>query len=101
MAKPRIIRILRNGQITIPKDFRTELGWGEDDVLEVSVTDGKISLTQAITRAQGSSPWLKELYDTFAPVRDNFAASGMTEDEINAELDEAVREARAEGRNAA
>ena len=42
------------------------------------------------------SPWLKELYDLFAPVRQAFAESGMTEDEINAEIDAALREYRAE-----
>jgi hypothetical protein len=44
------------------------------------------------------SPWLKELYDLFAPVRQSFIDDGMTEDEINAEIDEAIREARAERR---
>jgi hypothetical protein len=44
------------------------------------------------------SPWLKELYDLFAPVRDAYAESGMTEDEINADIDAAVCDARAERR---
>jgi hypothetical protein len=47
---------------------------------------------------QEGSPWLKELYDLFAPVRQSYAESGMTEDEINAELDAAVRDARTERR---
>lgn len=42
------------------------------------------------------SPWLKELYDHFAPIRDAIAESGMTEDEINAVIDEAIEEVRSE-----
>lgn len=49
-------------------------------------------------QTEQGSPWLKELYDLFAPVRQAYADSGMTEDEINAELDAALRDARAEGR---
>ena len=45
---------------------------------------------------QRGSPWLLELYELFAPVRQAYADSGMTEDEINAELDAALRDARAE-----
>ena len=48
--------------------------------------------------APKGSPWLKELYDLFAPVRQSFIESGMTEDEINAEIDAAIREVRAERR---
>jgi hypothetical protein len=48
--------------------------------------------------APRGSPWLRELYDLFAPVRESFAKSGMTEDEINAEIDAAIREMRAERR---
>ena len=100
MPKTRIVRLLRNGQITIPKEFRDELGLVDGGMLDLSVNEGNpptISLVPVRTAAQGS-PWLKELYDVFAPVRESFAASGMTEDEINAELDAAVREARAERR---
>jgi hypothetical protein len=48
--------------------------------------------------APKGSPWLKELYDLFAPARESIAQSGMTEDEINAEIDAAIREVRAERR---
>jgi len=44
-------------------------------------------------KTQGS-PWFKELYDLFAPVRESL--KDYTEEEINDAIDEAVREAREE-----
>lgn len=40
--------------------------------------------------------WLKELYDLFEPVRRYVEESGMTEEEVNAILDEALEEVRQE-----
>lgn len=40
------------------------------------------------------SPWVKELYDYFAPVRDAIAAAGHSEAEVNADIDAAIRLAR-------
>ena len=45
---------------------------------------------------QRGSPWLKDLYDLFAPVRQAYADSGMSEEQINAELAAAFRQARSE-----
>ena len=99
MAKTRIVRQLRNGQITIPKEFRDALHLEPDDLLAVTLDDGKLEVASArASLKREGSPWLKELYDLFAPVRQSYAESGMTEEEINAELDAAVRDARAERR---
>ena len=38
------------------------------------------------------SPWLKELYDLFAPVRQE--AASYSEDEVNTAIDEAVQAVR-------
>jgi AbrB family looped-hinge helix DNA binding protein len=97
MGKTRIVRQLRNGQITIPKEFREALHLGSDDMLAVTLQDGKLEIeTVKPARQAGGSQWAKDLYDLFAPVRQSYAESGMTEEEINAELDAAVRDARAE-----
>jgi hypothetical protein len=45
---------------------------------------------------QQGSPWAKELYDLFAPVREAAAASGMTSDEIDQLLDEELEAVRRE-----
>ncbi|MBC6934415.1 MAG: hypothetical protein DWB42_01085 [Chloroflexi bacterium] len=42
------------------------------------------------------SAWARTLYDLFAPVREAAAEAGMTEDEINAAIDEAIDEVRRE-----
>jgi hypothetical protein len=45
------------------------------------------------------STWLKDIYDSFEPVREEAAESGMTEEEINAFIDEVVEEVRTEHYN--
>jgi AbrB family looped-hinge helix DNA binding protein len=100
MAKTRIVRQLRNGQITIPKEFREALHLGSDDMLAVTLQDGKLEIETVRPVAQSAgSQWAKDLYDLFAPVRESYAASGMTEEEINVELDAMIRDVRAEKAN--
>jgi hypothetical protein len=47
-------------------------------------------------RKQHGSPWLKDLYDVFAPVREAVEQSGMTEEEVNDIIDDAIAEVRRE-----
>ncbi len=47
-------------------------------------------------KQQKGSPWAKEVYDLFAPVRQAVEESGMTEDEINRLLDEELEAVRRE-----
>src|SRR5947199_10342079 len=91
----RLVRPLRGGQITIPADFREQLGIQADSVLQVSVVEGELRIkpVQVIQRAAGS-PWLKELYDMFAPVREE--ASRFSETEIDQAIDDAVAAVRRE-----
>jgi AbrB family looped-hinge helix DNA binding protein len=97
MAKTRIVRQLRHGQITIPKEFRDALHLEPDDLLAVTLDDGKLALeTVRPTTKSGGSQWVRRLYDLYAPAREALAASGLTEDEINAEIDTALREVRGE-----
>jgi len=42
------------------------------------------------------SAWFRAIYDVFEPVRRGVEESGMTEDEINTIIDEAVEEVRQE-----
>jgi AbrB family looped-hinge helix DNA binding protein len=99
MAKTRIVRLLRNGQITIPKEFREALNLGPDDLLSMTVDDGKLDISRvsATPSAKGSA-WFKELYDLFEPTRAAIAESDLTDEEINAEIDRAIREVRAKRR---
>ena len=97
MGKTRIVRQLRNGQITIPKEFREALHLGSDDMLAVTLQDGKLEIeTVKPARKAGGSQWAKDLYDLYAPARKSL--EGYTEQEINDAIDEAVRAVRAEQR---
>jgi bifunctional DNA-binding transcriptional regulator/antitoxin component of YhaV-PrlF toxin-antitoxin module len=89
----KIIKPLRSGQITIPVAYREKLGIDADTLLQIRLTQGELRIkpVKAVDAARGS-PWLKELYDYFAPARKE--AAKYTEDEINADIDKAVKEVR-------
>ena len=82
----RIVRPLRSGQITIPAEFRKRLGITEDTVLQMMLREGELRIRpMRVTETAAGSPWLKDLYDLFAPVREEAAAMGEEE------VDEAVK----------
>ena len=89
----KIVKTLRSGQITIPADFREKLGIGTDTLLQMKLIEGELRIKPVqISDKPKGSPWLKELYDYFAPARKE--AAKYTEEEINADIDRAVREVR-------
>ena len=100
----RLVRALRGGQITIPIEFRRALGIGPDSMLRITREGDELRVTPEpattapTTRPYGDATWLRELYDLFAPVRQEAIDRGYTEDEINGWIDEAVAEVRAERR---
>ena len=96
MAKSRIVRQLRNGQITIPKEFREAMALEPDDLLRVTLEGDALLIEPAEARPRVGSPWLKELYDLYAPVRKSL--EGYTEQEINDAIDAAFAEVRGKTR---
>jgi len=95
MGKTKIVRQLRNGQITIPKEFRDALHLDGEDVVAVTLEGDKLELRTLKAQSRGpGSPWVKELYDLFAPMRESLGEYG--EEEINDAIDEALSEVRAE-----
>ncbi len=92
----RLVRSLRGGQITIPIEFRRALGIGPDTMLRMTRDGDEIRVTtERPSRPYGDSTWLRELYDYFAPARQEAIDRGYTEDEINGWIDEALTEVRA------
>jgi AbrB family looped-hinge helix DNA binding protein len=93
-ARPtKIVRSLRNGQVTIPADFRRELGIEADTLLQVTLDRDELRITPVRTsRGRPRSAWLQELYEQFAPVRDE--ARALSETEINDAIDDAVKAVR-------
>lgn len=96
-TQAKIVRQLRGGQITIPAEFRRELGIEADTLLRMTLEDGELHIVPVRVETGGKgSPWVKELYEYFAPVREHIAAAGYTEEEVNADIDAAIRAVREE-----
>ena len=86
-------------QITIPIEFRRELGIGADTMLQARVEDCELRLRPvavAVGDEGSGSWWLRELYDHFAPVRQEAINKGYTEQQIIGWIDDAVLEVRVE-----
>ena len=91
----KIVRPLRSGQITIPADFREKLGIDADTLLQISLMQGELRIKPVkVSQKLQGSPWLKELYDIFAPTREEIKAKGLTEKEVNSAIDKAVKAVR-------
>jgi AbrB family looped-hinge helix DNA binding protein len=98
-AKSRIVRPLRGGQVTIPAEFRRELGIDDGTLLQVTLDGEELRLRPVRPEARaGNNEWFRSLYEFFAPVRDEALARGYTEDEINRVIDEAAAQVRRERR---
>jgi len=95
----KIVRSLRGGQVTIPAAFRKQLGIDEDTMLRMTLVDGELHITPLnLSEPTTGSPWLRELYEYFALVREEILARGISEEEVNADIDAAIAEVRAEQR---
>jgi len=97
-AQTRLVKPLRSGQITIPVEFRREMGIDENSLIEISMSGGGLHLYPVSVRSNQGSSWLKELYDHFAPVRQDILERGISEEEVNADIDAALAAVRAERR---
>ena len=89
----KIVRPLRSGQITIPAEMRKRLGITDDTMLQLTLEGAELRIrpVKAVETAAGS-PWLKELYDLFAPV--HAEAAEHPEEEVDAAIDQAVKATR-------
>ena len=93
------IRTRIDDSITLSGDIVRAAGLASGNLIEVHVEDGELRLipASASTPEPKTNP-LADLYDYFAPVREHVLASGYSEDEINADIDAAIAEVRAEAR---
>ncbi|MGI8476493.1 MAG: AbrB/MazE/SpoVT family DNA-binding domain-containing protein [Thermomicrobiales bacterium] len=97
ISQTTLVRIGADGQMTIPIEFRRELGLEDDGMVRMTLHHGKLELEPvAEPVAVRGSPWVRELYEYFAPVRAEILAAGYTEEEVNADIDAAIRAVRAE-----
>jgi AbrB family looped-hinge helix DNA binding protein len=91
----RIVRPIRRGQLTIPAEFRRRLGIDDDTLLQLTLHEDRIEVIPVVTTPAVGKGWAKELYEMFASVREK--AQTMGEAEIDALIDEAIDEVRAQG----
>lgn len=95
--RKKVVRPLRDGRLVIPTEYREALGLDGDGVLTMTLVDGELRIRKASESEKSEvSDWLQELYDYFAPVREEIVAMGLSEEEVNADIDAAVRAVRAE-----
>lgn len=93
--RTKIVRPLRGGQITIPVEFRRRLGIEDDSLLQVTLDRDELRIKKVdVSETVAGSPWLKELYEYFAPVRQDILVAGISEEEVNADIDAALAEVR-------
>ena len=102
MTNPtKLVRPLRNGQITIPAEFRTKLDIDEHTLLQIELVGSELHIRPVkVAQAEAGSAWARELYELFAPVREE--AAGYGEKQVNADIDKAVaamRRKRAKNRS--
>lgn len=99
LRRTRIVRPLHGGQITIPIEFRRELGIEDDTELQMTLDGNELRIHRpGVSNRAGDASWFKDLYDLFAPVRQEAEDKGYTEQEINEVIDQAVAEVRRERR---
>ncbi|MEK7534159.1 MAG: AbrB/MazE/SpoVT family DNA-binding domain-containing protein [Patescibacteria group bacterium] len=85
----KIIHTLRSGQITIPAEFRRRLGIKEEMPLKIILEKGELRIIPfGIAETIAGSPWLRDLYDFFAPVRKE--AKKYSSKKINETIKKAV-----------
>lgn len=89
----RMVRPLRSGQITIPAEFRKRLGITDASLLQMTLAEGELRIKPVrVAALSAGSPWLRELYDRFAPVREE--AGQDPEEEIDQAIGQALTAAR-------
>ncbi len=93
----RLVRPLRNGQITIPAEFRRALHLDEGVMLQITLAGDELRIRPVkLADVESGSDWLHELYLMFAPVRQQ--AFEYTEAEIDAAIAAALAELRSRKR---
>jgi len=89
----KLVRPLRSGQITIPVEFRRELGIIDKSLLRLFIQEGEIHLKPVtVQESQKGSAWLRELYERFASVREE--AQEYTDEQIDTAITKAVKAVR-------
>jgi AbrB family looped-hinge helix DNA binding protein len=88
----RVVKQLRHGQITIPKELREATGIEPEDMLSIALVDGKLEVEPVKVTPKGA-PWARDLYEMFARTRGSLDEE--SEEEINEAIGDALKKVRA------
>jgi antitoxin component of MazEF toxin-antitoxin module len=88
--------MIENGKIAIPAEFLTEMGLNEGSSVRLQLAEGTVQVAPASEPSGVRTNPLAELYDWFAPTRAHVQAQGYSDEEIDADIDAAIAEVRAE-----
>lgn len=95
--RARIVKVTSGGRITIPAEFRQALDLPDHALLCMTLEEGEIRLRFIhVAGVDEDSDWLDVLYSAYAPIRAEILARGYSEAEIDADIDRAIAEVRAE-----
>ena len=79
----RLVRPLRNGQITLPAAFRHALDLDQAPMLQITLQDGELRIRPYHPdRLETGSTWLADLYRLYRPVRQKISASNALDLDI-------------------
>jgi AbrB family looped-hinge helix DNA binding protein len=94
-----LVKVVRNGQVTIPKEIREKLGIKEGDFLEVEPADQGVFLKPKMVVDKGDA--LKAFSRAFEKLQVSASdkVKDMHEDELTAIIEEAIQAARRPKRN--
>jgi len=89
-----LVKVVRNGQVTIPKEIREKLGIKEGDFLEVEPTGQGVFLKPKVMVDKGDA--LKVFSRAFEKLQASASdkVKDMDEGELTAIIEEAIRAAR-------
>ena len=90
-----ILQILRNWQITLPAEFRRDLGLKKGDIMKAEIQAGQIILTPvSLTEAEKRALAKKKFFETVDKLREQ--TKDVPLEEIQAVVDEAIAAAKQE-----
>ena len=97
---PEPFALLEDGKITIPEDLLEEWGVANGATLKIKLDEGALRLVplDPEEEARRKHPFVA-LYEWFAPTREKIQESGLSQEELYADIDAAVAEVRGAARD--
>lgn len=97
--EPEPVTLLEDGKVAIPADLLEEWEVTNGATLKLQLEEGTLRLLplDPVEEARRKHPFVA-LYEWFAPSREKIRASGISQEELYADIDAAIAEVRADAR---